>query len=171
MSENKKVILKIDGKEIEVEITQEQFEKLCAENKTGYERVKKTEVYYYNSGTGIACRAVDSYSGIDDKYYKTANYYSDETVAENNARVDKLMRQLRRFAVEHRETKLDWENNMNPKFYIFYNNFDNSLNIDCNTSFQSFGVIYFDTEETAQLAIDTFKDELLWYFTEYKDSL
>lgn len=171
MSENKKVKLKIDGKEIEVEITQEQFEKLCPKNKTGYERVEKTVVYYYNSGTGIACRAIDSYSGIDDKYYKTANYYSDETIAENNARADKLMRQLRRFAVEHREKEFDWGNEATAKLYIFYNNIRNELEIDCNTSFQSFGAIYFDTEETAQLAIDTFKDELLWYFTEYKDSL
>lgn len=173
MSGNKKAILKIDGKEIEIEITEEQFEKLCPKNKTGYERVKKTEMYYYNSGNGIACRGIDSYTSIDDKYYKTANYYSDETVAENNARADKLMLQIRRFAVEHRETALDWNDNATPKFYISYNNlmFSNKLGIECNKSLQSFGKIYFDTEETAQLAIDTFKEELLWYFTEYKDSL
>ena len=34
-----------------------------------------------------------------------------------------------------------------------------------------FGGIYFDTAEAANLAISTFRDELIWYFTEYKDSL
>ena len=33
------------------------------------------------------------------------------------------------------------------------------------------GTILFDSEETAQAAIDEFHDELIWYFTEYKDSL
>lgn len=169
MSENKKAILKIDGKEIEVEITQEQFEKLCPKNKTGYERVEKTEVYYYNSGTGIVCRAIDSYSGIDDKYYKTANYYSDETIAENNVRADTLMRQLRRFAVENRKSELDWDCSCQPKYAIIYHK--GELNIDFHLVTKYFGIIYFDTEETAKLAIDTFKDELLWYFTDYKDSL
>ena len=28
-----------------------------------------------------------------------------------------------------------------------------------------------EEEETAQAAIDEFRDELIWYFTEYKDSL
>ena len=34
-----------------------------------------------------------------------------------------------------------------------------------------FGGIYFDTESAVSLAIETFHDELIWYFTEYKDSL
>lgn len=171
MSENKKAILKIDGKEIEIEITKEQFEKLCPKNKTGYERVEKTEVYYYVSGTGKACRTVDSYSSIDDNYYKAANYHSDETVAENNARTDKLMRQLRRFAVEHRKTKINWSWTETNKFRIEYDCFVKKIRIASISVCKTFGAIYFDTEETAQLAIDTFKDELLWYFTEYKDSL
>ena len=31
--------------------------------------------------------------------------------------------------------------------------------------------IYFDSQETAGRVIEEFKDELTWYFTEYKDSL
>ena len=34
-----------------------------------------------------------------------------------------------------------------------------------------FGAIHFDSEETANAAMDKFHDELIWYFTEYKDSL
>lgn len=174
MSENKKAILKIDGKEIEVEITQEQFEKLYQKKEnTGYERVEDNKTYYYIAGNGLVLIGREEYTNANGDWYKAANYYSDETIAKNNARADTLMRQLRRFAVEHRETKLDWNNSATPKFYISYNNliFSNKLGIECNKSLQSFGKIYFDTLETAKLAIDTFKDELLWYFTEYKDSL
>ena len=36
---------------------------------------------------------------------------------------------------------------------------------------RDFGVIYFDLGETANAAIDEFRDELIWYFTEYKEGL
>lgn len=104
----------------------------------------------------------------DDELYEAANYYSSETLAKNNARADKLMRQLRRFAVEHRENELDWNNTYQPKYYIHY---DTSLVIGYIFYTRDFGCIYFDTRETTQAAIETFNDELIWYFTEYKDSL
>lgn len=43
--------------------------------------------------------------------------------------------------------------------------------IDQNIYYRYHGIIYFDSGEAAQLAIETFHDELIWYFTEYKDSL
>ena len=38
-------------------------------------------------------------------------------------------------------------------------------------SCQDIGSVYFDSKENAQLAIDTFYNELIWYFTKYEDSL
>lgn len=172
MSENKKAILKIDGKEIEVEITQEQFDEICPKTKkTGYERAEDNETYYYIAGTGLVLKSKEEYTSGDDNYYKYANYYSDETIAKNNARADTLMRQLRRFAVEHRENEFDWNNIKMDKFYVYYNYDSFKLDVSLRGILRGFGAIYFDTLETAELAIDTFKDELLWYFTEYKDSL
>jgi hypothetical protein len=107
----------------------------------------------------------------DNCVYEVANYYSDKTVAENNARADKLFRQLRRFAVENRKEELDWGNDRKPKWYIRYSYTYRQIEIGFvfyeRDSFQ----IYFDTQKTAEKAIETFKDELIWYFTEYKDSL
>ena len=167
----KKAKLIIDGKEIEVEITQEQLDKLCPpKKKTGYERVGKDYRYWSINGTGAISTATELNCKIDREFYYGANYYSDRTVAENNARADKLMRQLRRFAVEHREKELDWNDGGQTKFYIYYS-INNGLYASGISSIREFGAIYFDSKETAQLAIDTFKDELLWYYTEYKDSL
>lgn len=97
-----------------------------------------------------------------------ANYYSDESVAEDNARADTLMRRLKRFAAEHNECELDWSNE-EPKFYIFYNyDFaDFIIGYDYNT--KNFGQIYFSSDEIAEQAVEKFKDELIWYFTEYCD--
>ena len=176
----KKAKLIIDGKEIEVEITQEQLDKLCPpKKKTGYERTKKNEKFYFISAfDSEAHRYIEKMDVETGRLYLIGNYHSNKTLAENNARADKLMRQLRRFAVEHRKNPIDWTSpiaNLHEKWEIMYScprDAEHKLFVTSlmNTT-KGFGRIYFDELSTAELAIETFKDELLWYFTEYKDSL
>ena len=168
-----KAKLIIEGKEIEIEISEEECKKLQSseEKKTGYERVTESDIYFYSYPNGCVETACEDCYNIDDECYESANYYSDKTVAENNTRADKLMRQLRRFSVEHRECEINLNDMNTKKFCIYYNYRDNELEPDFLFSEKAFGTIYFDSEETAQAAIDEFHDELIWYFTEYKDSL
>lgn len=168
-----KAKLIIEDKEFEVEISKEEYKKIqtTEEKKTGYERVEVGEEFYYVAASNKVEFGDDDYVPIDDKYYDIGNYYSSKEVAENNARADKLMRQLRRFAFEHRENKIDWHDINNNKYCIHGDFETNRIDIGINTFLRDFGVIYFDSKETAQAAIDEFYDELIWYFTEYKDSL
>lgn len=162
----------VEGKEFDIEILDPKLQELIApKKKTGYERVGEGENFYYSVDNGTADYETE-YGGVpDDETYADANYYSDKTLAENNARVEKLMRQLRRFAVEHREKKLDWNNPQIPKYMIRFAYYQKEL-VACREFYvRDFGNIFFDSEKTAQLAINTFHDELVWYFTEYKDSL
>ena len=168
-----KAKLIIEDKEIEVEISEEEYKKLQSseEKKTGYERVPELDIYFYANSGGYVETACEDYYDVDNEYYESANYYSDKTVAENNARADKLMRQLRRFSVERRECEVDFNSTKTEKHYIFYDCIHNELDITFTFFARVFGMVYFDSEETAQAAIDEFHDELIWYFTEYKDSL
>ena len=168
-----KAKLIIENKEIEIEISEEEYKKLQPpeEKKTGYERVPESDVYFYTYPSGCVETACEDCYDIDDEYYESANYYSDKTVAENNARADKLVRQLRRFAVEHREHGVNLNDINTEKYYICYDYEGNELGTTFTFVARVFGVIYFDSEETANAAIDEFHDELIWYFTEYKDSL
>ena len=168
-----KAKLIIEGKEIEVEISAEEYKKLqpSEEKKTGYERVPESDVYFYTYPSGCVETTCETCYDIDDECYESANYYSDKTVAENNTRADKLMRQLRRFSVEHRERGVNLNDTNTEKYYICYDYEGNELEATFTFVARVFGVIYFDSEETAQAAIDEFRDELIWYFTEYKDSL
>ena len=168
-----KAKLIIEDKEIEVEISEEEYKKLqpSEEKKTGYERVPKNGHYFYEFGKGDVESDVEDCYDIDDEYYESANYYSDKTVAENNTRADKLMRQLRRFSVEHRGRGVNLNSTETEKHYIYYDCVRDELRTTYTFYAGVFGVIYFDSEETAQAAIDKFRDELMWYFTEYKDSL
>ena len=168
-----KAKLIIEGKEIEIEISEEEYKKLQPpeEKKTGYERVPESDVYFYTYPSGCVETTCETCYDIDDECYESANYYSDKTVAENNARADKLMRQLRRFAVEHREHGVNLNDINTEKYYICYDYEGNELGTTFTFVARVFGIIYFDSEETANAAIDEFHDELIWYFTEYKDSL
>ena len=165
-----KAKLIIEGKEIEIEISEEEYKKLQP-SETGYERVSKSDIYFYANSRGYVEIDDDNYYNVDDECYESANYYSSNIVAENNARADKLMRQLRRFSVEHRKYKANFNSINARRFYIIYQCEINEIK-PYHTSYAIyFGAIYFDSEETAQAAINEFHDELIWYFTEYKDSL
>ena len=165
-----KAKLIIKGKEIEIEISEEEYKKLHP-SETGYERVAESDVYFYAHPSGCVETTCEACYDIDDECYESANYYSDKTVAENNTRADKLMRQLRRFSVEHRGHGVDFNSTETAKHYIYYDCVRDELRTTYTFYAGVFGVIYFDSEETAQAAIDEFRDELIWYFTEYKDSL
>ena len=168
-----KAKLIIEDKEIEVEISEEEYKKLHSseEKKTGYERVAESDIYFYANTKGDVETACEDCYDVDDEYYESANYYSDKTVAENNARADKLMRQLRRFSVGHRERGVNL-NDINTKQYCIYYDYGNNILAAAFTiCAKTFGTILFDSEETANAAIDEFHNELIWYFTEYKDSL
>ena len=140
--------------------------------KTGYERVDTGNTYYYASmHPDIRMESTewgDKYNNAD---YDDANYYSSAEVAKNNARADKLMRQLRRFSIENRKSKPDWTTRKTHKHYIVYNHSESIIEAEYGFMLESFGIVYFDSKELAEQAIRKFKNELIWYFTEYKDSL
>ena len=161
--------LLIDGKEFDIEILDPKLQELLAppKKKTGYEK-NLDGTYYYDDCGRVECEEHTCY--FDDDVYTAANYYSDKYVAEDNARADKLMRQLRRFAVEHRKTELNWKQ-FTDKWFIYYDYSSEDIETSCDDHTKTFGTIYFDSMVVADDAINTFHDELIWYFTEYKDSL
>lgn len=167
-----KAKLIVENKEFEIDINHPELEKLIKpKKKIGYERVKINEQYWFENACGEINETTDFQRVVDADGYKVANYYSDKTVAENNARADKLMRQLRRFAVEHSTEKIDWNNYDTPKYFFHYDYYAKKIQIEYEEFRRTEGIIYFDSYRNASLAIETFHDELIWYFTEYKDSL
>lgn len=161
----------VDGKEFDIEILDPKLQEIIAPKKTGYERVNIGETFYSVRADGTVFEPVENHGITHDTYYAIANYYSSANVAEYNARADELMHQLRRFAVERRKNALDWENFNKVKWCIAYGCGTNELCLSESGLVKRHGVIYFDDPEDAKAAIETFRNELIWYFTEYKDSL
>lgn len=162
----------IDGEELEaqIEIDEADLKAMQNEEKTGYERVGDSERYYWTGDDGSVYGSHENEISADDLRYDTANYYSSYDVGKNNARADKLMRQLRRFAVENRKDKIDWNDGKKHKYNICCSYPTQEIFVDFESNCRNFE-IYFDSCGVAERAIEEFKDELIWYFTEYKDSL
>ena len=163
--------------DVEVDINESEFARLAAAGfaqvmtPAGYGRVAKYNYYYYVASDGVAEERIEKRDESDLALYIAANYYSSKELAENNARADKLMRQLRRFAVEHREYEINWNDRTQLKWYVLYDYNNNELYASSSHVCSVLGITYFNSKEVAQAAIETFHNELIWYFTEYKDSL
>lgn len=169
------VTISANGKNIKAEISEEQAKILGLvedKPKTGYESLGTGETYYLvDVDDEITTMKYDS--RLDRDCYDVGNYYSDKVIAENNARADRLLRQLRQWQAlnDRAVTKKDWGNSLARKFRIKYNHFDDKLMMVGEEYFQDVNVIYFSSMEKADEAIEQFKDELLWYFTEYVQRL
>ena len=138
--------------------------------KTGYERADFNVVYFTDDAfpkkpSEYAERSND----YDDTAFESANYYTDKKLAEDNIRADRLLRRLRRFSAVNRKNKIDWEDLTQAKFNIVFVYDNEGLSVSKRSVFRGFGEIWFDTKELAEKAIEKFRDDLMWYFTEYKD--
>ena len=180
-----KVELKANGKSVQAEISEEQlketvlFEQLKRlglieeRSRTGYERVKKGEMYYLVDIYNNIMRVTEYNDQGDKQSYSTGNYYSNKMIAENNARADRLLRQLRRWQAQNDEpiSVEDWKNDKINKYCIAYNYSLNELNTGMERRLRRPNAIYFSTFQKTEEAIEVFRDELLWYFTKYQQRL
>ena len=169
-----KVTLTHDGKSVELDLTAEQMTALGLkeEKKTGYERAKRYETYCTVDVDGEIITLADSYIDGACSVYGGANYYTSRELAEANGRADRLMRQLRRFAAENGgiPSVEDWRNGDKKKWFIKYDHVFN-INVDFVHNNHYFGIVYFNDPNKAHEAVEYFRDELIWYFTEYEAML
>lgn len=182
-----KVELKANGKTVQAEISEEQAKILGLveqlkelglieeRSRTGYERAEKDESYFIDDTIINGGYEMTGGVGklINNLYYNNGNYYNDKTVVENNARADRLLRQLRQWQAQNDKaiSISDWKNNNILKYYIDYDYFNNMVFVTYTTRYRCLNNVYFTSEEKAQEAIEVFKDELIWYFTEYVQRL
>lgn len=170
-----KVELKMNDKSVRVEMTEEQLKELglIEEQRTGYERVKKGEMYYLVDIYNNIMRVTEYNDQGDKQSYSTGNYYSNKMIAENNARADRLLRQLRRWQAANDKviSISDWKNDEINKYFITYNYRSSLFEIGRSSQRREPNIIYFTTKGKVTEAIKNFRNELEWYFSEYQQRL
>lgn len=175
------VELKANGKTVQVEISEEQLKEagvfeslkklgLIEEQLTGYERVKKDEMYYLVDIYNNIMRVTEDNDQGDKQCYNIGNYYNDKIIAENNARADRLLCCLRQWQALN-DRAINWKNKNIRKYTIRYDYAMNMFNVIPNVCERCLNDVYFTTREKAEEAIEAFRDELIWYFTEYVQRL
>ena len=169
------VELKVNDKTVQVEISEEQAKILGLveeKPKTGYESLGTGETYYLVD-VDDEITTMKYNSRLDRDCYDVGNYYSDKVIAENNARADRLLRQLRQWQAANDKpiTKKDWEDYSVTKYFIIYDYDSNVISPSRVWWMRGTNNIYFKSREKAEEAIEVFKDELIWYFTEYVQRL
>jgi len=170
------VELKVNDKSVQAEISEEQLKELglIEEQLTGYERVKKKgDVYYLNIINGETVAETECNGRIDEGRYDTGNYYSNKTIAENNARADRLLRCLRQWQAANDKviSISDWKNDEINKYFITYNYRFSLFEIGRSSQRREPNIIYFTTKGKVTEAIKNFRNELEWYFSEYQQRL
>lgn len=157
-----------NGKTIELELTEEQVKALeqADKKKTGWERANYKEEYYNE----YVFPLIEAGAYADDLKFKEAKYFSDRILAENICKAQNLQRKLWRRSAELCE-KMDWKNSEISKYSIYYDYTNNSLCSHFHSGFRNLGEVYFDTRKHAEQVIEEFKDELIWYFTEFKSRM
>ena len=149
----------IDGKEIEIQVSDKQVEELTAPKKvTGFERA---DSYLYIDSEGDVGLGYDEDDINSDCHYAVANYYTDKTLAEWCRRSDNLTHKMRRWAAEHNTEPID-SYNTEPKWYLTFNIRTNTVEVHFNVSSIDFGKTFFKTKELAEAAIKEFGDEMKW---------
>lgn len=170
-----KATISANGKTVQVEMTEEQGKilGLADRKKTGYERVEYRDVFYSVNMLGCVDDTCDVGVITDKAAYFDGNYYSDEKIAENNARADRLFRQLRQWQAANDRviTLTDWKNEGVIKYFIAYNYRSSLFEIGRCSRRREPNIIYFTTKDKVSKAVKNFRDELEWYFTEYQQRL
>lgn len=169
-----KITAEYKGKQVTFDVPDETLDKLIEEpkKKTGWEKLENRQQYWYvTTSAGIDC-CVEVGDVIDGWRYDSGNYFTSKELAENIARYQSLDLRIRRRIAEICEPA-DWKDTTQTKHFVhcvYYSNGDICLVCDNYSSLRMYTWAC-DTEEHAEQIINEFREELMWYFTEFKDRM
>lgn len=143
------------------ELLKMDFEEI-KEIKNPYTRVDYNDWYYAIERAGSVTTLADN-SDYDDRMFNVANYFNNKNYAEYVGFKETLMRKLDKFAWEHNEQTISW-NDCRHKYFILFSIDDNELIVDWNRVYKSNNV-YFTSREIAEKALEKFKDDLMKLYT------
>lgn len=158
----KTATLTLNGKTYEVQLTDEQVIEIENPIKvTGFEKAETDSCYFCENSRGYKEFFGEHGMKYDNDRYETANYYTNESLAEWCIRNDTLNRKMRRWAAEHNTEPINLKDD-SRKSVILYNGEHCVVDWIRNEHLQSLAFVYFNSDKIAQEAIEEFGDEIKW---------
>ena len=144
----------LNGKKIP--LTDEQVKQIRGEvpEKSPFDRAENCELYWYiGADSNVYCDN-EVESPVDYNRFKLANYCTDKDIMEQHALHMKLNNLLWRYSMTHGGDSIDWNNRNKTKAVIYYNAALDKFECSRCVGFKYFGGVPFDSEETAEAAIE-----------------
>ena len=142
-------------------LTDEEFEML--EKLVEKASVKKLKVfkperesqYYIIEELGDIVKTYWLNDSVDKGSFVIGNCFKTYDNAEFALEKQKVLTELKRYALEHNDVEIDWENYAQTKYFICINSYRNNSLIIChNNVCADIGQIYFTSQEIAESAIE-----------------
>lgn len=148
-----------------IKANENEIKKLETEKeKPAFERLKNGDEYYFVHSTGGKF-AVDStseeYTFLDDKYFKSNNYFLTKERAEEVAdKINFLLKLERLHDTFCPDYKPDWNDGATTKWCVVFD-YGKKEYISCwNTFIDNHTTVYFDSKETTEKVYDILNKEL-----------
>lgn len=163
----------INGKK--AELTEEQMKALGIElpkAKSPFERVEPFYEFCFINSLGEVDKTYEGGTcdrgSVDDMRFAVANYCTDKAIMEQRALHETLNRLLWRYSMEHDGDKIDWSDENNSKWYIFFAYRSKRYDVAITYNNNYLGVIYFHTADTAKAAIKEIIEPFMKAHPEFK---
>lgn len=136
-----------------------------AKQKNKVWKPEENETYYYSYSYGNIDEDTWDSTNEDRNRYALGNCFKTKEEAEFALERQKVITELKRFALEHNKEDIDWNDSKQRKYVLSYQHDKNIIFIDYYYDYQSCS-IYFTSEEIAQTAIKEIGEERLekYYF-------
>lgn len=161
----KRIKLTIDNQEFEIDVDEKQLKKITDNltvSRNGYEQAMQG--FYVSARDEVF--EVPNCGDSGYALWEVGNYYNDRQLAEDCARADRLMRNLRRFSVEHRTKDIK---QCSKKYVIQYNT-GTGIIAPSEFAHDYAGAVLFDTRGCCSDAIQEYYNTLVWYFEKFSDT-
>ena len=132
--------------------------------KPGWDR-KEGERYYYVDSDCYIFDMQDNGTSEDNRVYDKANYFKTVEKAKEINFKQELFRRIQRFSDKYSGSEIDWTHEGKRQFFISYDYDKGEFVIDSHLTFRDFGGVYFVSYGVAKRALETFKEDLIKYFT------
>lgn len=132
---------------------------------------EENETYYYSYSDGRIEKTTCDNRNMYKNRYAIGNCFKTKKEAEFALERQKVIMELKRFALEHNEKEIDWSNDDEQKYCLYFNHERNRIMID-NFDVSQFlsEQIYFTSDTIAQQAIKEIGEERLEkYYFEVKE--
>lgn len=140
----------INGKK--AELTEEQLIALGIKIDSPFE-LNENDYYYIDSVGNVAHDFYCDGCKVTERRHDIANYCADKDLMQQRALHENLNRLLWRYSMQHDGDKMNWSNDQQNKYKIYYNNFNGCYQVEPNQQHATEGTIYFISDTVANAAI------------------